>query len=76
MQFFTRLGLELVIFGADCISKFKPIFYQMIGIPMGTNCALLLAYLFYMLMRQTFFKVFSRIKRENYPRHLIPASAI
>jgi len=32
---------------------------------MGTNCALLLAVFFYILMKQTTFKGFSRIKIEN-----------
>ena len=43
---------------------------------MGTNCAPLLAYLFLHAYEADFFNVFSRIKIENYPRHLIPASAI
>jgi hypothetical protein len=48
----------------------------MFDIPMGTNCAPLLAYLFLHAYEADFFNVFSRIKIENYPRHLIPASAI
>jgi hypothetical protein len=52
------------------------VFQQTIGIPMGTKCASLLADLFLHDYQATSFKGFSRIKRENYPRPLIPASTI
>ena len=53
------------------------VFQQTTGIPMDMNCTPLLADIcFYTLMRQTCFKGFSRIKIENWPKPLIPASAV
>jgi hypothetical protein len=52
------------------------VFQQMIGIPIGTNCASLLADLFLNAYKMISFKGFSKIKKENWHKPLIPASAI
>jgi hypothetical protein len=52
------------------------VFQQTIGIPMGTNCASLLADLFLHAIDADFLQGLSRIKIENYTRPLIPSSVI
>jgi hypothetical protein len=46
------------------------VFQQMIGIPIGTNCASLLADLFLNAYKMISFKGFSKIKKENWCKPL------
>jgi hypothetical protein len=67
--------LEFLIDGISVIFG-ERVFQQTVGIPIGTNCAPLVADLFFINIRQISYRGFSRKTKRSYPDPLISRSAI